>query len=485
MLLRWISFTFIVISIVILVIQLVQYSLQRANYPLDMVIGEVPVGGLNPQEAAQRLLTVYSTPIELYYGDSVIHLDPSIIGFELKIDSMIAAADIQRTGAPFWKGFWDFMWNRPSEAHFIPLVAAYSEEQLRSYLQMEIASRYDVPPTPASPIPGTVEFSSGILGQTLDVDRAVAIIDFSLRSPTERLAILTTLTTPSIRPSVQTLEILLKQVIDRSTFDGLIDIYFQNLQSTEVLHFAYEFGQDYSITPTDIAFTASSTIKIPVMVSIFKYFSSVIPEQTDQDLRNMIALSDPISSDILMATIDEGRGPIIVTETMRALGLENTFISMYFAPGSIPLDLISTPSNMRTDISTDPDLFNQTTPADMGRLLEDIYLCSQTGGGSLPAAFPAQISQTACQQMIRYLEEDKLGALIQAGVPEGTVVAHKHGYDNEIFHISDAAIVFTPGGDYVLSIYAYHPSGYIWNTASPVFAEISRAVYNYMNIPSP
>jgi len=84
--------------------------------------------------------------------------------------------------------------------------------------------------------------------------------------------------------------------------------------------------------------------------------------------------------------------------------------------------------------------------------------------------------------MIQFLTEDKLGALIQAGVPEGTVVAHKHGYDNEIYHISDAGIIYSPGGNYILTIYAYHPSGFIWNIASPVFAELSRAIYNYINI---
>lgn len=485
MVLRWASLLFLLLAVIVLVYQLIQYSLQRANYPLDMVIGGVPVGGLTPQSAAQRLLTVYSTPVEVHYGEAIIQLDPGLIGFELNIDSMVAAADIQRTGASFWGGFWDFLWNRPSKSNTIPLVSTYSEDRLRAYLLGEISSRYDQPPTPAQPIPGTVDFAAGTPGQVLDVDQAVVLIDAALKSPKDRVIQLTSIRTPAGRPSTRTLETLLRQVIDQSTFDGLVDLYFLDLQTAEQIHFAYKPGEEFSISPVDIAFTASSTIKIPVMVSIFRYFNSEIPEQTDLDLRNMIALSDPNSSDVLMATIDEGRGPLIVTDTMRVLGLQNTFISMYFAAGSVPLDLIKTEANSRVDISTNPDDFNQTTPADMGMLLEDIYLCAETGGGSLTAAFPGQIDQVACQQMIRYLEEDKLGALIQAGVPEGTVVAHKHGYDNEIYHISDAAIVFTPGGNYILTIYAYHPGGYIWNIASPVFAEISRAIYNYMNISSP
>jgi beta-lactamase class A len=485
LLLRWISLLFILFAAVVLVFQLVQYSLQRANYPPDMTIGGVAVGGLDPQSAAQRLLTVYASSVELNYQGSKIQLDPGLVSFELNIESMVAAADIQRTGAVFWNGFWNYIWNRPQESHSIPLVCTYSVDQLRSYLQFEISARYDIPPIPAHPISGSVDFAPGNPGQTLDIDSAMVLIDSALKSPSDRVVNLTTIRIDSGRPSIQTLEILLDQVIEQSTFDGLVDIYFQDLDSFEKIHFATMAGIEYPVTPVDIAFTASSTIKIPVMVSIFQHFGSEIPDQTIDDIRNMIALSDPISSDILMSTIDASRGPLIVTETMHSLGLNNTFISMYFAPGSIPLDLVNTEANSRFDITTNPDDFNQTTPSDIGLLLEDIYLCSQTGGGSLIAAFPGKITQQGCQMMIQYLTEDELGALIQAGVPEGTVVAHKHGYDNEIFHISDAAMVFTPGGNYILCIYAYHPSGFIWNIASPIFAEISRAIYNYINITSP
>jgi beta-lactamase class A len=198
----------------------------------------------------------------------------------------------------------------------------------------------------------------------------------------------------------------------------------------------------------------------------------------------MIARSDNIASDSLMAALDAGRGPLVVTETMQQLGLDNTFIAMYFAPGSFPLQHYLTPANSRLDINTNPDAFSQTTPSEMGVLLEDIYLCAQTGGGSLVAVFPGQIDQAACQQMIQYLQEDKLGALIQGGVPEGTIVAHKHGWDIYMNQFSDAGIVYTPGGNYILTIYVYHPVQALWDIVSPLYAELSRAVYNYFNLPS-
>ena len=220
------------------------------------------------------------------------------------------------------------------------------------------------------------------------------------------------------------------------------------------------------------------------MVSVFRHLNSIIDDQTATELKDMIALSNNDAADSLMESLDKVRCPLSVTDTMQKLGLQNTFINGYFYPGAGVLKFFNTPSNQRTDINTDPDTYSQTTPSDMGMLLEDIYLCSQNGGSSLVAVFPGQFNQAACQQMIQYLQEDKLGALIQAGVPEGTIVAHKHGWDINLTQYSDAGIVYTPGGNYVLTIYVYNAGGGDWSQVSPMYAELSRAIYNYFNLPS-
>ena len=133
---------------------------------------------------------------------------------------------------------------------------------------------------------------------------------------------------------------------------------------------------------------------------------------------------------------------------------------------------------------------NQTTPSDVGMLLEDMYQCAETGGGALVAVFPGKISQKICQQMIEILVQDKLGALFQAGVPDGTRIAHKHGWTPAYFqgptiNVSDAAIVYSPGGNYIIVVFIYHPVEIIWDTMSnPLFAQLSQAVYNYFNVPT-
>jgi beta-lactamase class A len=77
-----------------------------------MTIAGVPVGGLSPAQASQRLLEVYTSPIEAQYNDAIIHIDPGNVGFQVDVETMLAAADLTRTGGSFWGGFWDYIWNR-------------------------------------------------------------------------------------------------------------------------------------------------------------------------------------------------------------------------------------------------------------------------------------------------------------------------------------------------------------------------------------
>jgi hypothetical protein len=484
---RWVSLFLLFAAVVVTIVQLVGYSRQRNNYPPGMTIAGVSVGGLTPSEASARVLEIYSLPVEVQYAGATIQIDPNVIGFELDLERMLAAADQNRTGSSFWAGFWNYLWNREATAPSIPLAFSISEDRLRNYLQTEIASRYDQPATPAQPIPGSTAFSPGQPGLELNIDRAVILIEDALQSPSNRVVSLSFEQTSPTRPSLKNLQTQVEQLIAVNGFDGVIGVYMLDLQTGQEIHFALNQGQDISVNP-DVPFTASSTAKIPIMISYFlKFGKNGVDQKTSDELVKMIRLSENPPADQFMEALDPVRGPLLVTDDMRKLGLQNTFMAGYFAPGAPLLERIQTPANQRTDVYTDPDLYNQTTTSDIGMLLEDLYQCSETGGGALIAAFPGQLTQNACKQMVNFLVEDKLGALIQAGVPDGTRVAHKHGWVADaatgvIHNISDAAIVYTPGGNYILTIYAYHPIQTVWEPVSGLFAQISQAVYNYFNL---
>jgi beta-lactamase class A len=485
-LVRIVSILFLSGTLVLTIVSLIDYSRQRSNYPAGMTIGGVPVGGVDPQAASERVLQVYNTPVEAQYAGAVIHIDPPVVGFELELEAMLAAADLARTSDSFWGGFWNYLWNRESAQVAIPLRASISEERLRAYLQNEIAPRYDIPPEPAQPIPGG-GFAAGRPGQELDIERAIILIEDALRSPTNRSVSLTFQRSAPARPTIENLEILLKQTIQASDFDGLTSLYLLDLQTGQEIHFILNQGQELETEP-DVAISASSTIKIPILVSVMiKNGLKPLDERIAGMVTNMIKKSENPPSDALMAELDVTRGPLVVTEDMKKIGLTNTFLAGFFEFGSPLLARITTPANQRLDVYTDPDPYNQTTASDMGMLLADIYQCAASGGGALVAAFPDRINQASCQQMVAFLAEDKIGVLLEAGVPGGTQIAHKHGWvvdttTGYMKNVSDAAIIYTPGGNYVLTVYTYHPQQIIFDNVNALFASLAQITYNYYNL---
>jgi beta-lactamase class A len=76
---------------------------------------------------------------------------------------------------------------------------------------------------------------------------------------------------------------------------------------------------------------------------------------------------------------------------------------------------------------------------------------------------------------------------MEAGLPEGTQLAHKHGWltdstDGLVHTMSDAGIVYTPGGNFILVVYLYHPTQLLFNPANALVAGLAQSVYNYYNL---
>jgi beta-lactamase class A len=485
--LSWLSIFFFLSALVLTVLQLVQYSRIRTNFPDGLVMAGIPVGGLNRQQAAERLLEVYSVPVELHYFDSVVHVLPGVVEFELDIESMLAAADLQRTEEPFWSGFWDYLLGRQQTPNSVPLRASYSEDRLRAYLIREIKSRYDIPATSVRPAVGTVNFLPGTPGTALDVDGSVLQIENALFSTSARIVDLPLQQITPPRLTFENLAIVLRQVIDVSGFDGLVGLYLMDLQTAQEIHFAYQQGEYLSVQP-DVAFTAASIIKIPIMVSVFQRIDEEPDSETIRLLEQMIELSGNEPADWVMErVIDPRSGPIGVTEDLQELGLDNSFLAGQFYPGAPLLAIFDTPANQRLDVDTQPDIYNQTTPSDIGMLLADIYQCAQGNGGTLTAIYGEAINQQECQSMIAFLIRNRLPVLITNGLPEGTQIAHKHGWvtdgDGVINTIGDAGIVYTPGGNYVLVIFLYHPVQLVWEPSANLIADLSESIFNYYNTP--
>lgn len=272
----------------------------------------------------------------------------------------------------------------------------------------------------------------------------------------------------------------MKAIMAERGFDGLASVYVADLKTGEELIFNALNGQDLPADP-NVALAGMSIMKIPIMVDTFRAWDATPDPETTQLLTETIELSGNFAANVLLENLgggDADAGWRRLTDDMSALGLTSTFMAGYYDDLRDPAPP-QTPANTRTDLNTHADRYMQTTASDMGALLVNIYQCAKTGGGAFQAVWPSKLTTTECQTMLDYLARNKIGVLIEGGVPEGITVAHKHGWIGDTN--GDAGIVFSPGGDYVLSVFLWHELYLNWDISSPLMAEISRAVYNYFN----
>ena len=489
---RWVSIGFLLVATLLLVLQLVRYSSIRAAMPTGMKIAGVSVGGLSPEEAADRLNQVYLSPIELRIENSRVQARPAILGYRLRIENMLAAADKQRTSLSFWIGFWRHLWNEQVSSEDIPLQYELDKNRLRAFLELDIATRYERPALTALPVPGEASFNTQQSGTRINYENSISRIETALISRDNRVATLDLSETAALKPTFDALAFSMQAIIDESPYDGMVEIYLKDLQNGKLIHFTRR-RDEIENTPVDVAYSSWSTIKIPILVSTFARQDAPYDAVLLADIAKMIEQSDNSASDtVAQEGVDQIRGPLLISEDMFSLGLQNTYWAGYFKLGSPMLQAFNTPANQRTDIDTNADPYAQTTPADLGMLLEDLYYCNKNFGGAFPLVFEGRITQAECKLMVDYLSKDNIGQLIQAGVPAATIVAHKHGWavevaDGYIHTIADSGVVYTKGGDFILSIFAYHPVQAIFDVVNQLFADLAGAAYNYytLEIPTP
>lgn len=464
----------ILIAVGLSVFEYGRYKQSADLLPAGTSWGGVETGGLTRTAAAERVQAAYNRPIELRYQDAVIHARPAELGLRIDINP-------NRIGSG--SSFWDFLWNRRAAPEDVPVDVSVDLKALRTYLIEQVAVRYDRVPIAPLPLTNDTRFELGQPGTELDLEVSMDRVASGIRSLQTRQIDLAVIETLPAAPDLKNLEIFLKQKIDLTGFDGIAEISLLDLRGDRGLHFAYRAGQDLE---KDIAFSAASTVKIPIMISVLRRLSEPIPAEIDGLAVRMMALSENPPADQLMEQVIGGElAPLSVTEDMRRLGLQNTFLAGYFYLGAPLLQVYDTPANQRQDIFTSPDIYNQTTAGDMTILLRSIYQCAAEGQGPLLEVFPEEITPSECAYLLGVMAQNKIGVLFEAGVPEGTRVAHKHGWTEEsdgyLHSISDVGIIYGRETDYLLIVFLYDDNQLLFDPANKLIAQLSQVVYNYFN----
>jgi hypothetical protein len=298
--LRWavggLGLLFLLSSLIITTIEYNRYADLPLIFPPGSMIAGLPVAGLGKDAAATRVSKYYSLPLIVQIKDASIHVDPQELGFAVDASSLVEAAAQKLPESSFWAHLWGRV---PNQAVEQPLSSNIDEDQISKYLQTQIIPRYLQPGRPSTHRLGTTNFEEAQAGEELNLDQAVQDIQAALISPDLHSVTLKIDEKPVAAPDLAMLKAFLRHNMDWIGFTELLEIYLEPLENSQTLHFAVQ--GDTEVDP-NVAFTAASTIKIPIMISVLRRTAEPTPEEAVALLERMILFSENPPADTLMAT---------------------------------------------------------------------------------------------------------------------------------------------------------------------------------------
>lgn len=199
---------------------------------------------------------------------------------------------------------------------------------------------------------------------------------------------------------------------------------------------------------------SASLTKLFIMAKTFEDMHSGKLKATDEVRRllsNMITVSHNQSSNDLVSLIGGG-------DFEKGMGLVNSYTA---DKGYL---LTEQQRDMRDYREIPIPQQNYTSAGDCAKLLIRIY------SGEC-------VSKQSDSQMLDLLLAQSRRTKIPAGLPKGTKVGNKTGELSQVEN--DAAIVFSPGGDYVLCVISNQLSN--TEAARGMIVDLSKLVYGYFN----
>lgn len=195
----------------------------------------------------------------------------------------------------------------------------------------------------------------------------------------------------------------------------------------------------------DQPYPAASLVKIPIMVACFK---AAQEGQLDLSEKHVLRREDRVGGSGILRRMRNGRSftysqliDYMVTESdniacnimIDRLGFD--YINQVFE--ELGLEKTRLNRKMIDFTARDQGIENYTTAAEMTGLLDRIYH---------HRCFNAEISE----RCLAVLKRQKINDRLPRYLPKEVTVAHKTGLEKEVCH--DAGIVFTPSGDYIITV---------------------------------
>ncbi len=444
------------------------FRLVNRTLPAGMTMAGLSVEEMTRDQALNALDVAFATPLEVMYQDQYLSLSPDSVELSHNNRQTAANLDAMLEGRDGFDGFVAHVLGHSPGPVDVPVAVSYSEERLDDFLT-RVAGNYDQAPREPVPLPASLTFRPGQPGSTLDVQASRARLAATLVSATSQQVELVVQTAEAPPRDMAVLQQLIESVLDGHV--GLVPgIFVKDLET----------GDELGIN-AQVAYAGLSVLKIAILEETYRVRDLPLSAELNDWISDTVGVSSSnFKANLLLQDVIGGgdgyRGAESLTASMNYLGLLDTFMAAPYDEQSVLT--IVTRANSRTDITTQPNPQMQTTPLDMGLLLEMVYQCSQ-GGGTLMAVYPASFTADECNQMIEWMSMNRADSLVEAGVPVGTKVAHKQGFTGDTH--ADAALVYSPGGDFVLVVYIHRPQWLEWEESAPLIADIATATFNYFN----
>ncbi len=443
--------------------------------PPGLVINGLPMGGMTREQALDAIDQAYTRPITVYYGSKLTPLLlPEMVELSVDMETTTQNLDAVLASRGGVQGFItylaDRLLQREPEVQAVTAVVNYSRERVNAFLA-RTAQKYDHPPQKAVLLSEAGTFRPPQDGTKLDVEASLPRLIKAIlaAAPQEREVHLVVEVEPAPETSIDILREALNAAL--GDFTGVAGIFAKNLRR----------GQEFCYN-CEVSFSAAGTLKIPIAMTLYATLDEAPDTAMTGRLNTLFAEGDNAAANLLLAQIGSGdaySGALRVTDLLWSLGLGNTFIA---TPYDVPLTTIPPDiANLvapRSAINTNPDPAMQTTPIEMGLLLEGLYYGAQDGG-LLRAVYPQKITAMECQDILTELTRNSINPLLAAGMPVGTRVAHKHGWSGATH--ANVALVYGPQADFVLTVYLYQPAWLVWDESAPTFATIGQLVYRFYN----
>ena len=236
-----------------------------------------------------------------------------------------------------------------------------------------------------------------------------------------------------------------------------------------------------------LGFSGTSIQKINILTTLLATLDDGLLREDAVDIANALICSENVATNRLLARIGAGdpwAGADAVTRLLHRLGMSGSYlVTPYTIPGQElqpPPGTRITPPRSAGESVAGADPWNRITARDVGQLLGALYYCAREER-DLPAGM--SLKPRACRQALQVMSHNTVDALLKAGVPAQTRVAHKHGWIADTH--SNAALFYTPGGDYVLVLLLHQPQWLNFQQSLPLMAEVSRLVHNFYNPDDP